>query len=219
MTTLSPGVASALDGLHVVEFHALELVLPSYTLRLIDGAGFVTFGGNTFVGRDPTYGTIGAIESFDEGVENKAPRLTVTLLPPTNTAAALLANPAAQGGAARLWYGVLNPETGLPVDDPHLEFVGEIDVPVLKVGRARALEIEVSSIWEKLFPRDDGARLNNAFHQSIWPGELGFEFVVDVQGQNPWGQDGPRPAAVRDIPNAGAGPGGFYGEFARRTFF
>lgn len=211
MSTLSPGVEARLAGGHALEFYALELVLPAYTLRLIDGSGFVEFDGMTFVGKDATYGTLGAIESFDEGVENKAPRLSVSLLPPTNAAASTLANPAAQGGQARLWYGTLDPLTGLPDDDPHLEFVGKIDVPVLKIGKSRILEIEIASIWEELFPRDDGARLNNAFHQTIWPGELGFEFVVDVQKQMPWGADAPRPSVVRDVHNQGPGPGGWAG--------
>lgn len=210
MTTLSVGLDTALSGAHVLDFYALQIELPSYTLRLVDGSGFVTFDGDTYVGEDAIYGTIGSIEPISDGSENTSPRLNIVLLPPTNVAAADLASPAAQGSAVSVWYGAINPATGLVIDTPHLEFIGTLDVATLRVGKGRSLELEVASIWDALFPRDDGARLNAAFHQSVWPGELGFEFVTDVQRQLPWGADAPRPVVIRDVANTAA-PQGYGG--------
>lgn len=205
MTSLSAGLDAELAKSSVLDFHAVEILLPGYALRLIDGAGFVDFGGHRFTGRDATYGTLGEIQSYQDGGDGRSPRLILTLNPPTTTSAAVLANPAAQRSQVSLWYGALNPLTGLPVDVPSLEFLGALDLPILKVGLTRTLELEVASALDALMPRDDGVRLNNSFHTSIWPGERGFEYVSDVQRQLPWGQDAPRPVVITDVRSTGGG--------------
>ena len=58
--------------------------------------------------------------------------------------------------------------------------------------------LEAVSVWERLFDDGEGVRLTNAYHQSAWPGELGFEFVTAVQRQLPWGADTPRPSVIAD---------------------
>ena len=61
------------------------------------------------------------------------------------------------------------------------------------VGRqTKSLQVECSSIFENFFAAEEGAKLNNAFHQSIWPGEKGFEFVSAITTRQPWGSDAPR---------------------------
>ncbi|MFN3584831.1 hypothetical protein [Phenylobacterium sp.] len=199
MTSLSPALDAHLARAQVTLFVAVEIVLPSATIRLLDGAGVLTFDSRTFTGRDPVYGVLGPIEPLTDGLDAEAPRVTISLLPPTNTAAATLAAPAAQGSAVSLWFGAVDTATGLVVDAPDLFFVGEVDVPTLRVGKgSRVLEYEVASVWERFFRNDEGARLTDAFHQSVYPGEKGLEFVTDVQRQLPWGADLPRPGAITD---------------------
>lgn len=212
MTALSPGLDAALADVAVRIFIAVEIVLPGGPLRLLDGAGTLTFGGKTFAGRDPNYGTLGRISSINDGVDAEAPRIMLELMPPTMAAAAALASPTAQGSAVQIWFGAVEPATGLVIDEPDLSLVGEVDVPILRVGKgSRILEYEVSSVWERFFRNDEGARLTDAFHQSIRPGERGFAYVSDVLRQLPWGTDLPRPTVVTDVPNPPPGGGGWWG--------
>lgn len=215
MTGLSPGLDTALAGAHVLLFVAVEIVLPGATIRLLDGPGNVQIFGNAYAGEDPTYGVLGPVEAISDGTDAEAPRISISLFPPTTAAAVTLAAGNAQGSAVNVYFGALNPATGLVVDDPDLIFVGEIDVPILRVAKgSRVLEYEVASVWDRFFRNDEGARLTDAFHQSIWPGERGFEYVTEVQRQLPWGVDGPRPSVIRDIPNLG---NGFVGDLVRRV--
>lgn len=201
MTELSAGLDAALAQPSAIVFIALEIQLPGYTLRLIDGAGEIAIAGDLFLGVDPTYGVLAGIEPFGDGVDAQAPRLVLSLFPPTNTASAVLADPNAQRSPVKLWFGAIDSLTGLVIDEADLWFVGELDTPTLRVGQGqRLLEFEVASVWERFFRNDEGARLNNAFHQSIWPGETGFEFTTEVQRQLPWGSDVPRPTVVVDVP-------------------
>lgn len=200
MSMLKPAMAAALGARAVLMFCAVEIVLPTYTLRLLSGPGEVTFGGRTFRGRDATYGVLGSVEEIADSDDGDAPEITITLLPPTLAAAALLASPAAQFSAVTVWVGVLDLITGAVIPDPLVVFAGEVDVPTLTGDDAsRALQYSVTSVFELLFEVDEGANLNNAFHQSVWPGELGFEYVTEVQRQLPWGGEGARLAAVKDV--------------------
>ena len=127
--------------------------------------------------------------------------MTLTLLPPTTTAAAALARADVQGSSVMLWLGLLNPLTGLLVDDPELVFLGEIDVPTLRVGKGtRAIDYAVVSFEDRTFDDDEGFRLNDGFHQTVWPGEQGLVFLPYVGDQMPWGSDAPRPVNVTTVP-------------------
>lgn len=200
MSHLTPAMDTALAARSVLMFCAVEIVLPSYDLRLLSGPGQVTFGGRTFVGRDDTYGVLGGIEEIADSEDGEAPEINLTILPPTMTAAAVLASASAQFSAVTVWVGAMDLITGAVVPDPMVVFAGEVDVPTLSGDEsARALQYSVTSVFELLFEVDEGANLNNAFHQSVWPGELGFEYVTEVQRQLPWGAETARPAAVRDV--------------------
>jgi hypothetical protein len=205
---------AALKGVYALMFGAVEIVLPSATVRLLDGAGTVTFGGRTFTGKDATYGALHDVQAIADGLDNEAPAMTLSLLPPTLSAIAALCSPAAQGGAVTVWVGVVNPVTGLVIGSPDVRFLGAMDVPTLKVGRnSRMVEITVTSAFDRFFDGDEGVRLNDAWHQSIWPGETGLSAVNAVQRRLPWGSDAPRPDAVtnRVTGSGGGGGGGFAG--------
>jgi hypothetical protein len=194
---LSPAMETALEGPAALIFLAFEVNLPDGALRLLDGSGEVTFGGHTFKGADDTFGVVGGLEPFNDGVAAEAPSLQVTINAPTNTAAATLAAADAQGSVVHLWLGVLNPLDMSVIGDPYLLFSGELDQGVVRVSKgARSVTLECVSAWERFFEDDEGIRLNDAWHQSVWPGELGLEFVTETQRQLPWGQDSPTPAVI-----------------------
>lgn len=194
---LDPTMNAALLGPWALMFGAVEILLPANTVRLLDGSGTVTFGGKTFVGLDPTFGALSDVQAIADGFDNEAPSMTLTLLPPTLSAIATLCTPAAQGSAITVWTGVMNPTTGQVIGTPDVRFIGALDVPILKPGKnKRAVEISVTTAYEAFFDGDEGVRLNDAWHQSIWPGETGLAAVTQVQRLLPWGTDAPRPDTI-----------------------
>jgi hypothetical protein len=218
MTT--PDMDFALSQPLVPDFVAVEVVLPFYTLRLLDGASRVTFPVQnivtgvvedaTFVGEDATYGTLGGLESVSEGLGTSSPKLRFVIRTPTLTAAAQLNLPTNQGSPIRMWYGVVHPEYGNVIPSPEELFWGELDQPRFVGGRrARAVEYDVSSAMELLFAAEEGQRLTHAFLQSYAPGAMGLEYVVDVERQLPWGSDVARPPLVSAANGGYGGPGGY----------
>ena len=189
---LSSGMDTALQADAPLMFIAVELDFPTFTLRLVDGAGSVTFGGNTFTAPDPTYGAIGTIDTITDGTTGQAPHFNMTILPPSLAAAGALAAAAVQGSTVSIWLGAVTRSTGQVVASPDLMFAGFVDVPTLMVsGQSRAVSLDLASEWELFFDADDGLGLNNISHQAIWPGELGCSFVTEIDRQVAWGFQNP----------------------------
>jgi hypothetical protein len=193
--SLTPEMEVALAASNVTLFGCLKVELPDYTIRLLDGAGELIIDGEVYVGRDPTFGTASLGESFSDGDPNEAPHLSLAFFPPSTASAAELSSPAYQGSPVTLMVGAVDRVTGQVVPDPVVLFAGELDTCLLTVsGNQRTVSVEVVSVLERLFEQDEGARLNDGFHQSIWPGEKGFEFVTVDPTSLPWGAEGGRPA-------------------------
>ena len=213
MTDLSPGLDAALSADVATIFGAIAIDLPGGPLSLLDGAGQLVFGGRTFVGIDPTFGALVAMESLADGVGDEAPRLSITLAPSGDAAAATLAGPGMQGSLVAIYEGAIIQTTGQVVPDPHLLFVGELDVPVLTAGdHSRELEYEVASLFERFFEEDEGVRLASGYHQSVWPGELGLDFVTETPQGVYWGVEAPRASVTPTLGGAsGRLPGGLFG--------
>ncbi len=189
MTALSAGLAAALATDQPLVFGAVRIALPGHTLRLLDGAGQVTFGGETYTGEDATFGVLAGISSLADGIGDEVPSFDITIIPPDDTAAATLAAATMQGAAVQLWLGAVDRATGLPLGDPYLVFAGEIDVPVIRSGpQGRSVDYQVVSAMERLFQEDEGAKLSDAFHRSIWPGETAFFDVTGIEQTIYWGQ-------------------------------
>ena len=189
MSQLSAGLAAALAADRVVVFGAVRLALPGATVRLLDGSGVVVFGGETYTGEDAIFGSLGTISSLSDGQGDEAPAFDISLIPPGATAAATLASAAMQGSSVQLWLGAIDRATGLTLGDPYLAFAGEIDVPVVRAGAdGRRVEYQVVSATERLFQEDEGAKLSDSFHQSIWPGETSFFDVTGIEQTIYWGQ-------------------------------
>src|SRR3546814_5075359 len=53
-------------------FGAVEIVLPDYNLRLLDGASELTINGNLYKGEDATFGTLAAIRTEEQTSELQA---------------------------------------------------------------------------------------------------------------------------------------------------
>ncbi len=190
MAELTLAMQTALAAPVVRIFGAVEINLPGYDLRLIDGpAAFKAAPWNAFRGRDPVYGTLTAIDSLTDGIGDEAPKVSITLTPASGVAAGQLSAASLQGSPTRMWLGVVDVATGMVVPDPYLLFDGVLDVPTLNWGRTRTVDYEIASVFERFFDLEEGIRLSDSWHQSVWPGELGLAFVTGVAETVPWGTD------------------------------
>ncbi len=206
--TLHPSTEAALNAPTALIAGLIEMTLPGYTVRLCDGSGTVSMGGNIYSGSDDRFGTLAAVSPITSGEGNAAPALDFTFLPADGAAASDLSSPTFQGSRVRLWLAVIDMATGLVIGNAERVFFGLIDTTELKIGRGtRELNIQCVSGFERMFANNEGQRLSDAFHQSIWPGELGLSNVTGVTKNVPWGVESP-PRAITYGSGSGGGAGG-----------
>lgn len=181
----------------------LRFDLPGGPLLLTDG-GFVVFdanegeGAETYLGRDPVYGTIGSVPSIKDGAEAQTTRLDIVLLPPSDIAVAALASPALQGCRVQWWEGALEQETGELIGEPELKFDGEWDRARLSVGESWSLTVECGTQAERQLEPNADWRLNHAFHSLVW-GEKGMIFVDGVTRKIEWRERPENPGVFKRL--------------------
>ncbi len=165
--------------------------MPGGAICLTDG-GFVPFdagegeGVELYIGRHPVYGVLNSVGSIKDGAEATTTRIDISILPASADAAAALAAPTTQGVRVQWWEGVIHPEDGQLVDTPELKFDGEIDKPRFQVSDTWLLTLECGTQAERQLEPNADWRLNDAFHQTIWPGELGLIYVDGVTRKKEW---------------------------------
>jgi hypothetical protein len=189
---LTPQMTAALRSGQSPIVPLIEVELPGYTLLHLVGAGEVLWGGRHFRGRDPKFGVLISAGNLRDGVGNEAPDWPLTFAPPDEEAAADLAAAVAQGGEVNGWLGVADRQTGLVVPDPIQVFAGELDVARLRVGKGgRTAEWRCVSALEPFHDQEVGARLSDAWHQLVWPGETGCSNMTGVEKTSFWGVEKP----------------------------
>lgn len=195
---MDPTLKAALAMPTVTLFCALKIEFPSYTLRLLDGSGVVVIDGDVYAGVDDTFGTIESMSELNEEIGNQAPEISLTLFPPDVSGAATLSNPAMQGSAVTLMVGALDPVTGSVLGTPEIVFLGEVDVPTVEIDAngSRTVSYTIVSVFERLFEVEEGQRASDGWHQSIWPGELGLEFMTGTDVNLYWGATPPKSAVT-----------------------
>lgn len=164
----------------------LKMELPSYTVRLCDGA-FQVWGAETFTSVDATFGTIGSVEAMSEGVGDEVPALELTFLPNPDAGPGDLSQPGFQQSPVKVWIAEFDSATHALVGTPDLVFSGQIDLTQLTITSTRELAMSVVSMAERLFELNIGNSLSDRWHQSVWPGELGHSNATGAQVQVAWG--------------------------------
>ena len=198
-----PVLQAALETEAPYLFGAIEILFPDHTLRVLDGSGELTIGGDLYTGEDPVFGVLDTIGTHEEAIGEEAPELTISFLPPDASAAAELASAAMQGSQVRLMLGAFDPTTNSVIGTPEQLFLGEIDVPTYEISQgARSVSFTVVSVFERLFEVNEGERASDGFHQSIWPGEKGLEHMTGTVKNLYWGAKRP---VTSFYPGAGGG--------------
>lgn len=196
---LTPQMSAALRAGQSPLAPLVEVVLPGYTMRHLVGSGEVKWADKIFTGLDAKFGALVAASTLKDGVGDEAPDWLLTFVPPSAIAAAELTAATAQGGLVNGWLAVIDRATGLPLPEPIQLFAGELDVPRLRVGKGtRSVEWRCTSALEPFHDQEIGARLSDAWHQLVAPGELGLSNMTGIERTSYWGVEKP-PSAVSVI--------------------
>lgn len=190
---MSPAMLAALQSRNPLLVHLLKIELPSKTIRLVDGSGFVVWGAETFTADDPDFGKIAGFGEFTEAEGTEAPRQTVQLLPTGNAALAALTAPMAQGSPVTIYAAVIDRQTGQIIGEPDVRFLGELDDAGFNHAQNSALlELELATIWERLFDDNEGHRWNDAFWTYLYGSNArAFQHVTNAGQKLFWGYNGP----------------------------
>lgn len=211
---MTPAMTSALASSVVTLFGAVRIGLPGHVIRVLDGAGEIVIGGETFTGRDEVYGTLDSADTMSDGAGDEAPAVQFGFLPPDATAIAGLADPMAQGSPTRLLIGAIADGAVIGTDDL---FVGELDQIEVDVDEGtQGVTINAVSAMERFFDNQEGVRLSPAYHKGIWPGETGLDQITGVARKIYWGTASPA-GGVSSYGGGGGGLGGLRDVFARQV--
>lgn len=188
----------------------VKIELPSRTLRFCDG-GFFVYGGETYTSSDDTFGTIGRLETMAESVGDIVPAISLTLLPPDQTAPIELSQPGHQTSPVQFIIAEYDADTGL-ITTGDVEFYGQIDQSVLTDDSQRYdLTVSIVSLAERLFERNLGNTLNPNWHKTVWPGELGHDNATGLSKPVAWGVEA-APGGGSTRGGSGGGGGGVFGD-------
>lgn len=169
----------------------LKIELPTATVRLCDG-GIIKWDAETFRAKDPLFGAIGGFGEINEGVGEEVPSFDVTFEPPDAADPDDLTAPGYQTSRFTAWIAEYNPATGEVMGTPDAIFLGQLDQMELAIDKGnRELNVQVVSMAERLFNRNEGNTLSPSFHKLVWPGETGQDAANGLSIPVAWGVESP----------------------------
>lgn len=175
----------------------VRIDMPDTTVvRLAEGSD-VRWASETYLARDPAWGSIGSVDALEEGIGNVVPAAQLVLNTPATVSAAALVQPGAQKSRVRMWLATYDYDTSVVIDAGATVFDGFLDQA--RLVRAREflrLELAVVSRLEHLFELNLGNSLNPTFHRSIWPGEGGEDQATGLTLSDAWGTEAPNPTVT-----------------------
>lgn len=146
--------------------------------------GDIVFAGDTYLG----IGQFGEVSPANEPSDLSRASLPLSLSNIPGTMGTLVLSEYFQGRRATLYLGYLDPATMQLVGDPVIVFRGRMDNAKIKQG-GDTFSVSVNienrfAAWDKPLVR----RYNNAYQQSVYSGDKGFEFVEQAADkQVVWG--------------------------------
>lgn len=201
--SISSAMKTEMQRPYFVSAFLIRIELADHIIRILDGAGEVSWGAEVFRGSDPLFGVMSVVDDLQEQVGTEAPGIRVKFLPESTFSMASISDPVQQGSPFNIYWTVIDQNNGTIIGEPYLVFGGELDAAEVDVDQTEtSVTMDIASTWERLFMNGEGMRLNNSQHSHVWAEratqERGFEYVVAIQRQEPWGYDGPRPHIVAD---------------------
>ena len=180
---ISAAISSALDDDVIKPFFAVELLFDgNKVLRLWTGIGTLSYEGNDWAGAGVLLNISTVEETSDLGVRGAVLSMSGV---PSSVIALALTEPY-QGRVANVYFGI-NPEAAQ--SNLTKIFSGYMDqMNIAEDADTSTIEL---SIENKLIDleRPRTARFTSAYQKSVFPGDLGLDFVEDLQDKEiVWGR-------------------------------
>jgi len=153
---------------------SLSFSTPVY---LWSGYGNLVYNSTTYLG----LGTLGTISPLEETTDLAARGLTLRLsgVPTANVSLALTEN--YQGRECSIMFGALSPTAGTLIASPVTVFAGRMDVMQIS-DDGNTAEITMTAESKLMdFKRPREIRYTDEEQQQLFPGDVGLEFVNDIQ--------------------------------------
>lgn len=176
--------STALGASVVAPILLFEGVFSTGTVRLWTGHGDLTWDSKLWVGG----GTLLGIAPVEETTDVVASGSSVSLSGVPSDLVQIAIEEARQGLPGRIWLGLLN-DAGEVIVDPARAFTGRLDVPQITAdGSSTRITITYESrLIDLNRPRE--LRYTDQSQQSLYPGDLGFEYVAGLQeAEVVWGR-------------------------------
>ena len=174
---------AAAEEADIVMCLAADLDFPSGHVRVTDAIGEVVIGGNTFEG----VGSIDFPEPFEESIDGvpRPVRMVLSAVDADMIAAARAGG--YQLRQARIYFCLFNKETHRLVDEPEVEWRGQMDTINVSLGRgAASMSLSCESI---LRGSAQIALYTDQDQQLRYPGDRFFDLVPKIAGfVGQWGE-------------------------------
>jgi len=180
---LSASVITELNAAEVQPFLLFQGEFISGTVRTWSGIGDLSWGGHTWTGT----GTLLSISSVQETSDTSANGITASLSGIPSSLISLALSECSQGDLGYVYLGFI--KNNAIVSDPVLLFEGRLDIPAIEEnGETAVVSISYESRLIDL-DRPRESRYTNEDQQRAFPGDLGMEFVADLQDKSlTWGR-------------------------------
>lgn len=182
---ISTLVQNALDDEVMYPFFAVELLFDgAETLRLWTGQGILNYSGFEWYGT----GQMLAIDTVEETSEIAAKGAVVTLSGVNADVLTLALTEPYQGRQAKIYFGVhIDGESdATSMTEVFAGYMDQMNIEETDGGSTIQLTIE-NKLIDLERPRT--ARFTSAYQKSLFPGDLGLDFVEDLQTKEiVWGR-------------------------------
>lgn len=181
--SLSSAVIDELNSAETQPFLLFQGEFNSGTVRAWSGIGDLSWNSQTWTGT----GTLLTISAVQETAETSANGITTSLSGIPAELISLALAECSQGDAGYVYLGFI--KNNAIVSDPVLLFEGRLDIPSIEEnGETATVSISYESrLIDLERPRE--SRYTNEDQQRAYPGDLGMEFVADLQDKNlTWGR-------------------------------
>jgi hypothetical protein len=173
--TISTLANQAIQDTHVRVAVFIELDLPDGFLRLSNSTANRVWNGHTWLGG----GNFTAIQPIEEGVNPQSAALNIVISGIDNTYVQAIMEDHYQGRSAKIWVAPLDTNEQV-IANPILVFQGRMDEPSITMGATADITISLENRWAD-WDRPRLRRYNDSDQQLEYPGDLGFQFVEQME--------------------------------------
>ncbi len=164
---------------------AVDLDFPSGHLRLHDGCGPLTIGGNSYEGT----GKIQLQDKIEESIDVIAKPVSLVLSGVDASMITIARAGGYQGRAVSIYLCVFSLTTGDLLDTPEDVWQGHMDTITIRLGQGEAAM--TLNCEHRLRREPKIARYTNQDQQLAYSGDQFFDLVPKIQGfKNKWGEKG-----------------------------